>query len=258
MHERDGIDAEYMCYPRYDSPTGKIVGLPYLGKSYISDQMIEEAIIRVKSKYSTFNGRLGYISKVMDELRLLFHRRFINNLKTEMGIGWFKGGADSVDPRVASLYYAADRLAHQPEIEYLINQGCNVVIDRYAYSNSAHQGGKKTTPEERNEVYEWNARLEFELLGLLPADLKLFLHMPTEYANLIKLNRPEKLDEHEKNPEHLYHAERAYLELVKKYEFDTIECIKKTQEEPVISDIKSKLEISEEVYDIVKRNLTLR
>lgn len=247
-----------MCYPRYDSPTGKIVGLPYLGKSYISDEMIDEAIARVIRKHGFFNGRLGYISKIMDELKLLFHRKFIEDLKDEMGVGWFEKGADSVDPRVASLYYAADRLAHQPEVEYLINQGCNVVIDRYAYSNSAHQGGKKKTPEERNEVYEWNAKLEFELLGLLPADLKLFLHMPTEYANLIKMNRLEKLDEHEKNPDHLYHAERAYLELTKKYEFETIECIKKTQEKPVIADIKSKDEISEEVYRAVKRKLTLR
>lgn len=247
-----------MCYPRYDSPTGKIIGWPYLGKSYISDEMIDEAIARVIKNHSAFNGKLGFISKVIDELKLLLNRKFIEELKTEMGVGWFKNGADSVDPRVASLYYAADRLAHQPEIEYIINQGCNVIIDRYTYSNSAHQGGKKKTLEERNEVYDWNDKLEFELLGLLPADLKLFLHMPTEYANLIKANRPEKLDEHEKNPEHLFHAERAYLELAKRYEFSTIECIRETQEIPVISDIKSKEEISEEVYDIVKRNLTLR
>ena len=235
-----------MCYPRYDSPTGKIIGWPYLGKSYIPDEMIDEAITNVVNHNEFSTDKVAFISEVIDEL------------KNELSSGWFKDGADSVDPRVASLYYAADRLAHQPEVEYLINQGCNVILDRYVYSNLAHQGGKKTTPEERNAVYEWNEKLEFELLGLLPADLRLFLHMPTEYANLIKARRPEKLDEHEKNQEHLFHAERAYLELVKKYNFDTIECVRKSQEEPIISDIKPIDEISEEVYSTVKRNLTLR
>lgn len=235
-----------MCYPRYDSPTGKIVGWPYLGKSYIPDEMIDKAIKKIVDGKKIPADKLSFLSDIIDEL------------KVELSVGWFKDGADSVDPRVASLYYAADRLAHQPEVEYLINQGCNVVLDRYVYSNSAHQGGKKATPEERNAIYDWNEKFEFELLGLLPADLRLFLHMPTEYANLIKALRAEKLDEHEKNQEHLYHAERAYLELIKKYDFDTIECVNKTQEEPILSDVKSIEEISEEVYSVVKRNLTLR
>ena len=48
-------------FPMYDTPTGMIVGGPYLGKKHISD-------------------------------------------------GWFPEGASNVNPKVASLYYAADRL----------------------------------------------------------------------------------------------------------------------------------------------------
>ena len=50
-----------LSFPMYDTPTGKIVGGPYLGKSYICN-------------------------------------------------GWFSEGAALVDGKVASLYYAADRL----------------------------------------------------------------------------------------------------------------------------------------------------
>ena len=57
----DGRTVKRYSFPFYESPTGKIIGGPYLGKSYISD-------------------------------------------------GWFPEGATNVDYKVASLYYAADRL----------------------------------------------------------------------------------------------------------------------------------------------------
>ena len=51
-------NCRYFSFPNYDSPTGKIIGSPYLGKSYICD-------------------------------------------------GWFPKGADAVNSKIASLYYAA-------------------------------------------------------------------------------------------------------------------------------------------------------
>ena len=134
LKKRDGIDAEYMCYPRYDSPTGKIIWWPYLGKTYIPDEMIDECLNNILKRLK--------ISRI-SIIRSFMVKSVLEELKKELGHGWFKDGADSVNPKVASLYYAADRLAHQPEVEYLINQGCNVILDRYVYSNSAHQGEKK-------------------------------------------------------------------------------------------------------------------
>ena len=93
-------------FPNYDSPTGKIVGGPYLGKSYICK-------------------------------------------------GWFNEGAINVDPKVSSLYYAADRKYNIGKIEEMLNQGINVILDRYIYSNLAHQGGKIKDNEERIKMYKW-------------------------------------------------------------------------------------------------------
>ena len=58
--KQSGKKCKSFYFPNYESPTGKIVGGPYLGKDYICD-------------------------------------------------GWFDEGAINVDPKVASLYYAADR-----------------------------------------------------------------------------------------------------------------------------------------------------
>lgn len=174
LHE-EGIKCERFSFPNYDSPTGKIVGGPYLGKEYISPC-------------------------------------------------WFNEGAINVDPKVSSLYYAADRKYNINKIEDLIYNNINVILDRYIYSNFAHQGGKIKDREKRLEMYKWLEKLEFDLLELPHADIKVFLHMPYNVSIELKKNRIEKLDEHEKSKDHLVMAEEAYKEIADLYNFKTIEC----------------------------------
>ena len=52
--------------------------------------------------------------------------------------GWFKEGASNVDPKVSSLYYAADRKYNIWVIEEDLKNGIDVILDRYVYSNMAH------------------------------------------------------------------------------------------------------------------------
>ena len=196
---KDGIDVSKFSFPAYDTPTGRIVGGPYLGKSYICD-------------------------------------------------GWFPEGAPEVDPKVAVLYFAADRKYNIKVVEEQLNKGINVVLDRYIYSNMAHQGGKIEDYEERNKMYEWLEKLEFDLLELPHADIKIFLHMPYEASLTLKSGRTEPLDEQERSKEHLLKAEAAYLEVVNKYSFHTIEC---TGE----NGVRTIQDISDELYDYVKKEL---
>lgn len=197
--EKQNCPCVRLCFPNYDSPTGKIVGGPYLGKSYICN-------------------------------------------------GWFSEGATNVDPKVSSLYYAADRKYNVKEIEELINKGINVILDRYSYSNLAHQGGKIKDKKERFDMYNWLNKLEFELLELPEADIKLFLHMPYEVSCELKKGREELPDEHEASKEHLLMAENAYIEVANLYNFKTIECSKNNKP-------RSIEEINEEVYSYVTQNL---
>ncbi len=166
---------KYFSFPNYDSPTGKIIGGPYLGKSYICD-------------------------------------------------GWFKEGADAVDPKIASLYYAADRKYNIDKINQMLDDGYNVILDRYVYSNMAHQGGKIKDFNERHKMYKWLEKLEFDLLELPQPDIKIFLYVPLEVSMEIRKNRTESFDQHESNFEHLKHAENAYLEIAELYDFIKIDC----------------------------------
>ena len=171
-----GYKAIRLTFPKYDSPTGKIVGGPYLGKKEICDC-------------------------------------------------WFPEGAVNLDPKVACLYYAADRKYNEVEIENYLESGYFVICDRYVSSNMAHQGSKIKNDEERFHMYEWIDKLEFWLLGLPKPDKTIFLHVPYTYAAKLKKNRVS-LDEHELSEEHLKNSEIAYVELSEMYNWKHINCIK--------------------------------
>ena len=192
-------NCKYFSFPKYDSPTGKIIGGPYLGKSYICD-------------------------------------------------GWFKEGADAVDPKIASLYYAADRKYNIDKIKQILDEGYNVILDRYVYSNMAHQGGKIKDTNERHKMYKWLEQLEFDLLELPQPDIKIFLHVPLEVSMEIRKNRTESFDQLESNVEHLKHAEQSYLELVSLYDFIKIDCT-------INNKMKSVEEINEEICKCLKKVL---
>ena len=164
--------------------------------------------------------------------------------------GWFKEGASNVDPKVSSLYYAADRKYNIWVIEEDLKNGIDVILDRYVYSNMAHQGGKLTTREERLKMFDWLEKLEFDLLELPKASVKVFLHMPFEASQKLKAKRQtyEKMDQLESSKEHLLMAETAYLELSEKYNFYKIECAK--ENEP-----KTIEEINQELFDYVRKQL---
>ena len=167
-----GIDVVRLAFPDYESPTGKIVGGPYLGKSYICD-------------------------------------------------GWFPEGAPNVDPKVSALYYA---LYHLPEMNKILDSGKWIVLDRYFYSTLAHQGGKELDKVKRHEMYNWFMKLELDLLELPDPDIKLLLYMPYECSLVLKQNREEEMDQHEKDAAHLKSAENAYKEVAEIYNFDIINC----------------------------------
>ncbi len=196
----DGVKIWRFSFPNYDSPTGRIIGGPYLGKSYICS-------------------------------------------------GWFPEGSTNVDPKVSSLYFAADRKYNIDSVNEKLEEGYNVILDRYTYSNMAHQAGKIGDPEERKEMYAWLEALEFDLLKLPHADIKIFLHMPYEASLTLKAGRSEPLDEYERDKDHLLKAEAAYLELAEKYNFYTIECVNE-------NGIRTIQDISNQLYDYVKKELS--
>ena len=193
-----GHKAIRLTFPNYDTPTGKIVGGPYLGKKEICEC-------------------------------------------------WFPEGAVNLDPKVASLYYAADRKYNEKDIKKYLEEDYFVICDRYVSSNMAHQGSKIKNDEERFHMYEWIDKLEFWLLGLPKPDKTIFLHVPYTYAAKLKKNRLS-LDEHEMCEEHLKNSVVAYIELSELYNWKHINCIKDDA-------IRSVEDINAEIIECLKEYL---
>ena len=238
-----GKETKYFSFPAYSSPTGKIVGLSYLGKPYLAEELIMQHSEEIKQRLSLLEK---YDEKYLDIV--------LGVICESLAHGWFPEGAPHVDSKISSLYYAADRAYNIDNIKEYLNEGINVILDRYVYSNMAHQGGKGKTPEERKAIYEWLFKLEFEMMGLPEPDVKLFLHMPTDFTTLLKQGRTEALDENEKDLQHLKDAERAYLEVASQYGFEKISCII-DDSEVSFDNIKTPQAISEEVYETVSKRL---
>jgi dTMP kinase len=192
----NNVKVEKFSFPQYDTPTGKIVGGPYL-------------------------GRAG------------------------MGESYFKEGAAAVDPKVAALYYAADRRYNRQRILDYLNQGIDVVLDRYVESNMGHQAGKIFDQEERLEMYKFLENLEYGFLELPKPDVTIFLYVPyKKVAELLKGRGP--IDGNEKSPLHIRNAEHAYLELAKLHDYKKIDCVDKTNK------LRDVFDIQEEILNIVK------
>ena len=159
-----------------------------------------------------------------------------NGFNREFGI------SNEVNPKIASTWYAFDRFSKKHEIEYSLENNCNVILDRYVDSNAGHQGGKFINPEERNAFFDWLYWLEYNNFGMPKPDITIFLYMPYEMSNALRINRGEAEDGHESSEVHLRRAEASYLSLVKRNEWKKINCIDNSD------NLRTKEDISEEVY----------
>ncbi len=207
-----GIKSEGISFPRYNTPTGNIVGICYLGKP----------------PSEMFNPDFD-ISNISD-----------------LG-SWF-GDANSVDPKIASLYYAADRAFAASGIRRKLEEGIILICDRYVGSNMGHQCGKLKEKEDRIKMASWLWCLEYSLFNLPVPDETIFLRMPYQVAQELNKNRCGKPDGHESNPEHLKNAERAYLELINRYNWKVVHCTLNND----MGSLKTRAKIHEEVCGYVK------
>ena len=159
------------------------------------------------------------------------------------GKSWFKEGSIKVDPKIACLYYAADRKYNFDIIDDYLEKGYYVVIDRYVTSNMAHQGAKIEDPDLRFELYKWIDKLEYWLLELPKADETIFLHVPYKYSKELMKSR-EIVDSNEKDEDYQKNSIKTYLELASLYNWKLIECIKDEK-------LRSIEDINKEILDIV-------
>ncbi len=140
------------------------------------------------------------------------------------------GSAQDVGPQRSSIFYAIDRHDAAPQIRTWLESGNYVIADRYVGANMGHHGSKIHDNEERQKFFDWAMHLEFEIFQIPVPDLNIILHVPTEIALELTKERESKhglkKDIHESDPGHLHAAEKAYLDITKRFDqFQLIKCV---------------------------------
>ena len=169
--------------------------------------------------------------------------------------GEFGENAKEVSPYIASTFYAADRYAtYKRFLEKYYQEGGLILADRYTTANMVHQAGKIKEKKEREKFLDWLWDFDFNLYGLPVPTKAFFLNMPPEYALKLmehrenKFTHTDKKDIHERDKNHIIDSYEAACDLVDKYNWYDVKCVKNSEIRPIE-------EIHEEIYEEIKKYL---
>lgn len=147
--------------------------------------------------------------------------------------GAFGENPELISPYIASTFYTADRYAsYKEDYEVFLNDGGIVLADRYTTSNMVHQAGKIKDRAEKNKFLDWLWDYEFNLFSLPIPDQVFFLNIPPEINQQLIKDRKNKItgqmqkDIHEQSSQHLIDAYKSALELIARYDWTEIKCVK--------------------------------
>jgi dTMP kinase len=164
-----------------------------------------------------------------------YERNFFGKLIGECLAGKH-GNFLSVNPRVASVIYAADRWESGEKIKKWLMGGYLVIADRYTSSNQIHQGSKIKNNSEMAKFLAWLEQLEFDVFQIPRPNLIVYLDVAVDITlKLLKNNNSKKRKNYmgkngdlaENNPKHLNDSRNNAVKLVRKFNnWEKINCMK--------------------------------
>lgn len=96
-------------------------------------------------------------------------------------------------PKIASLWYAADRWESKTKIEKYLKEGYFVIIDRYVSANQIHQGAKfeytESGEHKRREFVKWLETMEYKVFQIPKPDVVFYLDLNPYTAKKITATR---------------------------------------------------------------------
>jgi dTMP kinase len=126
------------------------------------------------------------------DLKIVDFPQYESNLYGKLVGRYLKGefgGLEDVNPYLASLAYAGDRLLAKPQIEKWLAEGNLVIANRYELSNKAYMSAR-LPEDQRAEYASWLDDLEYNTNGLPKEELVVFLYVP---PNIGQKNVDQKL-----------------------------------------------------------------
>ena len=120
-----------------------------------------------------------------------------------------RGDFLSLDPRIASLLYAADRFESKEKITHWLSAGNIVVLDRFVGSNMIHQGAKIKDEKDLKQFLLWLDHLEHGVFGIPRPDMVVYLDIPAEKRATLMSTRLANTDIAESDITHQQAVDRC-------------------------------------------------
>lgn len=163
-----------------------------------------------------------------------------------------------VDPKLASILYAADRFESSVKIKDWLDKGFVVLADRYATANQIHQGGKISSLKKRKEFLDFLDTMEYSIFKIPRPDLVIYLDVPFEVSKVwlqkkVAMRKKTYLkgrkDVAEDNLIHLKNSRESALLLAKQNKnWQKVTCCRGS-----VCLIPE--QVSQQVYDIIKKHI---
>lgn len=137
------------------------------------------------------------------------------------------GELHEVDPFLAALLYAGDRLESKAELNRQLATSDVLILDRYVPSNIAHQAGKRTGAERRH-LAEWIEKIEYDIHGLPRPDLVVLLDTPADVSKDLISRKAQRdytdaaADMQEADTDYLSRVRTAYRELASEHHWAVV------------------------------------
>jgi dTMP kinase len=155
-------------------------------------------------------------------------------------------------PKVASLWYAADRWEAKEKIEKFLKQGYFVIIDRYVTANQIHQGAKFDYTDDgefkRKEFVKWLETLEYKIFKIPRPDIVFYLNLDPYTARKITSTRVNDIAD--KDLVHQISSRKSALKLA-----EEVKGIKVIDCDLPNGGIKTRQEISDLIFEKLKKHV---
>ena len=128
------------------------------------------------------------------------------------------GKLNDIPAQFPALLYAGDRFESRDLLRTLLREKDVVIVDRYVGSNLAYQAAKMPR-EERRAFIGWLTQVEYDMYGLPPADITVYLDVPVRVSSALVARKAPRnytkvaADLHERDTSYLAACRDVYASL---------------------------------------------
>lgn len=157
------------------------------------------------------------------------------------------GSLKEMNPKFPSLLYSLDRYESKQKLLQGHCTNHTVILDRYTYSNIAHQCAKLENHNEQFKLQDWIEHVEFNILKLPRPDVIFFLDIPVNFTNELVAQKAKrnytdkKKDLHESDLNYMAKSRAQYIRLADEGDWNIINCLDKENNILSIEEIHNKI-----------------